>query len=273
MTVLQKFPNNTTKHLINPNGRLSDCLCCCNGLPGLLFVHMCPTFLNAGGGTDVNCQQVDQSTNEALGQGTPLSLDTSNNCFDWKTNNATDFGVNVLQCDGGTPPGPDVLVWGFEAELHCNHPDIFTMDMCFRQTGHPANYPPDTTNCQPSQFVHRLNAQPGERTCNQSAGDFFIDFGIVQFFPCACSYHVYVTDVVTQACTGPNPVYLYPAESSQALKNSNLKGKLLHWEVLPGVGTPLHPKRPPKVTAPLPEFLKEWEDVGTRIEDGPDAED
>lgn len=268
MVKLKRFPNNTSKTLINDNGRLSDCPCCCPNLPDTLCVHFDPVFTDSGG------ENSDCSSLPDTKWGTEYFQLASNfggggSCNVWGTDYiyAPD---SSQQCYSGV--GPPVT-FGIGISVFCYAIDSFRATLCLDTTGGYPLWPDDPTDCE--QRLELL-VPVAENTCDAMPGEFWIDFGNVTPLgdntdrtstgknvsgtasACTCKFHLWV-DECMDFLQDQYPVYYYPAEGSGGIPD--IHGALWAWEEMPGVGTPLHPTKRPALRKPTGKRVG----VGTRI--------
>lgn len=118
-------------------------------------------------------------------------------------------------------------------------------------------FPSDTSDCFTAQDVPGVHldlvANP-EDTCEALPGKFLLDFG--NFTPpgCQCEFHVYI-DQNSNATLTQNNRFFFPAEAAFAIPA--LRNALAMWELMPGVGTPLHPLLSPTFYDPPPDDIDE----------------
>ena len=232
MIRLQKYAQSTSKTLINQKGRLSFCICCCEGLPASLCMHFEPTFLDANGAFSDDCASTDNGTDSIEVEPYPMGVETSGHCYDWPTTNEADAPNAIMSCFDGSVG----TTHGIEVNLYCIPGNTFRLDLCYGNLGHPVDFPDDTSDCY--QGVILDNIPETTKACNARPGDFFIDFGNFKPPDCDCTYHLYITE-------GPNcefsplkedSIYNYPAQAKSSAPNL---GSALHaWEGTPEIGTP-----------------------------------
>lgn len=213
--------------LKNINSRLSDCTCCCLGLPSALYLHVVPTYED-GSGFNQDCKDVDIGTDDPGGTAPyEVTLNTQNNCYDWETDNNVD--ENNFACfDGAIGDN-----WGMEIQLYCMRPNIMRADLCIAQFGHPTGFPGSTANCD-TLLIGEV--PESEHTCEAADGDFLIDFGLYQPSICACYYHIYIDEKQTATLDEKN-IYMYQAHGGGGLPGK-LKQMTDFFEKSESIGTP-----------------------------------
>lgn len=229
MAQLDTFGTPMDKHLLNSNGRLSDCLCCCD-VPPLLFLHWVPLY----GSED--CEQNDQGP-PTPGMGDGLTyMPTASHCEDWfytdPDNQEFDWQCYPEVIGGNTPQGLALELW-------CEATDSFQARLCLDTLENPENFPDDESDCfEILSTVDGTLTIDSARTCNAGPGEFYIDFGSVQPSFCDCPFHMWVDEHAGIVTFELSPVYLYPAEAAHGVPF--LTARIKKWELMDGVGTPFH---------------------------------
>lgn len=223
------------KFLLNPNGRISNCICCCQGLPDTLYFHAEPV-------NDLPGCEVDQGFEEANPSQTCLVLQRSQigHCEDWTEGV---FNSITLTCASGGDEVPPIN-WGLTVQAYCIPTNIFMVDVCFDFGGAPSNLDDCREKVTVSVFADIA-------TCNAQPGNFILDLGEFQptfsTFTCDCKYHFWIDESCSITPTEVNPIYHYPAEGAGGFDFLNLapgtnklNTALWFWEFYPDIGTPLH---------------------------------
>lgn len=187
--------------LDNIYGRLSDCVCCCDGLADYtLYSH----FISDPSCADPSAM-VDESYLLTWMGG------TNGHCDEWQIDNWP--FVPALFCYDETGPGQ--LELGPWLSLYCDPPDDFALDLCL-QTG--SFGPPGTDGC--SNVCFDLVPDAGTLDfCDAQVGDVWLDFGFVHNPSCGtnCGFYLIITDTVAPPAIGAGAYTNCTAPASSGL--------------------------------------------------------
>ena len=245
--------SDTTKVLLNPGGKKTDCPCCCDNLPPQLYVHLEPEF------SDSDCEEsdtgqlstrIDWFADEVGGP--------ANACNQWDTNLTTQATpADPLECTSGGSGNPPV-VFGMGISLYCRPVNEWWVDICFADAGVP-DYP-NTSGCD-QLLLNIQSTNSANRTCERCPGGFLVDIGSVTPLgdntsltiygtnvsgtpsACDCTFRLWIDEDPNGALSPQQPVMYYPAEGAGG--HPEHFNSLWNWEHTPGVGTPQHPAKPP----------------------------
>ena len=180
-------PSGSTDH-----GKLSFCLCCCDGLDLIPFhLHFIPV--------DNMCPNFGQS----VGMSDPLQWQTGSNCDDWEY--STPGMVGLMECDDPTGEAPrddiDATI-----EMYCTEHNRFRLNLCLAHTVTDPVLPDDCDN-----LWYGLEGVQSQDICEiaedyrtdpgyiPGSNAFTIDFGEINYSFCSdgCDFRVIVNDVLT----------------------------------------------------------------------------
>ena len=241
MVKLQTKTGGLHRLLLNYNGRLSYCLCCCEDqLEGRsLYLHIQPVL------DDENCNDIDFGTEPPSTVMPPIFGQDEKqgaHCEDWVMNE----DENAFELGCTDPTLGSQLLFGVAAWLYCSPTNEFFLDFCWKLDEQPLGFPDDTSDCD-EVFT---GLEPiSEYTCEAPPMEFKLEFPNLNFNgQCLCEFAIWIDEIPDQVET-INPFY-FPAEGGRVW-GQDLTGTLWFFESVDIIGTPLHLQKVPNLVVPV----------------------
>lgn len=221
--------------LLNRNGRLSLCHCCCD-YPDTLYLHVVPLY------GDADCEGFDQGTEIVFNGGEQFPGNSPvGHCHDFNIGHVEGQTLDdFFRCNNGTPePGSPQTLWSLAALFYCDAVDEPRLSLCI---GAPDAFVDPGWPFSSCYTQYEGLVPTSSLTCDAMPGDFYAEFTADEngdpLYPadCICPF-LFRVDEKQQYFPPSAYIYPYPRESKRGLP-SVMRPMLEFFEFVPSVQTP-----------------------------------